>query len=243
MEGYARILPMLMASRPEATAPGIDEMFRAQIESSRKMMACQRGDMAVVWDIDPEHGLSSTTLAGMQDKPECRDLLRESARSLAKLTGPDGKPLANVADSTVLLGGVEAQRTDLNFSAVIAAGGAEGGREQKAMKGLLGDGTLTMFTGTVDGMMISTMGKAADVAFAGTVQRVRGGSAADGLTAETFAPLDAGGGLYFTMDLARLRPLAKPDAAPGDANAGPLVFGAHAEQGRLYVDVAVPLAL
>lgn len=210
------------------------ELMQGQIETTRRRMECAEGDLAGMMDFTGEFGMTLVQVQKMSDDPDCASMVDEEVARLGELKGPDGEPLVDVAGTTVLHKGARGLRYDIDMAAMLDT---------------VGQPSFSGFSGTVDGVAISTLGNDAESRFVDVVERRLSKKKKGGLTAERFAPLEPAGGIYVAMDFERLNesvpdPEQADDAEAADEEAhrpmGPVILGLHSERDRLAFDVVLP---
>ena len=224
-----------------------------QQEVMMERLACTSGEMAGVWDMSPDQ-TRTIQLSAVLPLDECEGLADRELESMKQLVGPDGESLITVTEPNVAPDEVRAMRVEIDVEHLVQDDVATAGM----VESMLGDHGGVTFYGQRDDVTIRVSGADAEATFTEVVDRLQSRRRRGGLTAETFAPLEADAGFFAVVDLSRFDSAALfgmplPDEATagdgegdgeGDAakerSDGRMVLGVRARHGKLAVELALP---
>lgn len=238
-----------MLEQVEGSGEGLpgSPLLRFALDDIDRWVDCYRGDFASAFELS-DAGFGGVQLFGVRDAELCQELVEHLAEMAAGWTGePAAAPVR--ADLEALdYKGVRAVGYELDLGEVEL----EPEADEPPLPAWMQQKLLT-YTGLWEELMLSTAGPDAEAAFRRLVDRLAGGAepagSGGGLTAERFAPLTLGPGVFALFDF---RDMAGTLPADGGeqverlfaeiGEGAPMLYGLRMVPGSMHAQFALPLS-
>jgi hypothetical protein len=246
MRGYFSLAQEFLETAGPA-APLTEQWLALQSGMAERRLACSRGDGAGTLDLAPDGGFQVTQVAGL--RRGCDSMIQQETQAISELVASGAAPMLTVLPAAIVHQGVTALRLEMDSAALLGAlGEQERAEAETFLEGFFGGNVVSTLVGQSRDVLVTTAGSGAEERFKGTVDRLAGARAKDGIRPEMFSPLAAKAGFWLVADLGRLSTAletitAEPKEEPATALEGRVVLGATAERDRLHLAIALPLAL
>ena len=218
----------------------LSQMLDDQTSMSKDQLRCMRGDGAFITDF----GSRSIAVYGTKDGTGCDEIHRRGIDKMKEMLGPGGEQLMQVTEPAMIYQGASVARTELRADVLEQLVGGEEQEAVRAMLEQLGPATSSLHA-EVDGVSVTVSGDTSDEDFKATVDRLSSRRKKGGLSPEDFAPFEAGGGFYMSVDMPpggfeSMLSGVEPETT-GESTR--MVFAVRAIDGRLGVGAALPLSM
>jgi hypothetical protein len=222
-------------------------------------MKCQRGDFAAAFSLESGAGMRITEILGAADKDACEATISQTVQLVNGLPAPsEGERWISMTEKALTHGGVEAVRQELRLSALPQASDEEDAEARQAMAAMFGGDVMEAYAGIQHDLILVAGGVDAEQRFKDLADRAKKTKkwmkSAGGLTAESFAPLEVGPGIFFAIDFGEMfAAIAETMGDEGDeelaaltgleGGAGRITYGARFVKESLTFEVALPFEM